>query len=120
LEVHEKHDVKAFLEKLLKTSKSHVTAIVRRLDATCESGLVWNDNHTRALRHNAKPVCEFKAGQTRILWFRDKLNPQILICTNAFTKKSDGTPLRDIDRAHSRMEAYYKNREVLLAQHNEK
>ena len=115
LEVHEKSDVKAFLEDLVRTSKRDATSLIRRLDVTCRSGLVWNDNHTRALRHLAKPICEFKGGQARILWFCDKLDQQIIVCTNGFKKKSDDTPQREIARAHSRMELYYKNRTTLLA-----
>ena len=115
LEVHENRDVKAFLEDLHRARKRDFVAIVRRMDVTCKSGLLWNDNHTRRLRYDAKPTCEFKAGQARILWFVDKFDQQIIVCTNAFKKKSDDTPQGDINRAHSRMELYYEHRKTLLA-----
>jgi hypothetical protein len=64
--------------------------------------------------YNAKPICEFKGGQARILWFQDQFDSRNLICTNAFGKKGDQTPASEINTAHARMKLFYANRAKLL------
>jgi phage-related protein len=114
LEVHPNRDVKAFLENLARFRTKDARGLIARLDLTASNGIVWNPSHTRALRHNAKPICEFKNGKSRLLWFRDSLDSENLICTNGFKKSSDETPQSEIQVALSRMELFYKSRATLL------
>ncbi len=108
----DKLDVAPFLDKLRRDGHKDYYQLLALLDRTAKHGAVWNEFKTKRLKgERAKPLCEFKArGGSRILWFFDADENAVIVCTHAFSKKKDETPMSEIERAQQRRRLYYEQK----------
>lgn len=86
------------LDNSYKSSKERLFALIDMVAKEPQGPrLLAHDLCHQIDRHNQ--IYEFIAGALRLLWFYSPFEQRVLICTNAFLKKSKRTPRKEIKKA---------------------
>jgi hypothetical protein len=107
-----KRDLDSFLDEIERTRQNEYNQLRALLDKTAKYGPSFNNYRTKRLHgQHAKPLCEFCGGkEARIIWFADKDNDKIIVCTHGFIGRGNHDHRADIDRAQIRRSLYYEQR----------
>lgn len=91
-----------------KREKRDLQLIERRIKRMAHHGVIFNEEQSKELEDG---VYEFKAsGGARLLWFYDKTQRRVVICTHGFHKPPSNRGYKpQIDKLKAIRKSYLKN-----------
>lgn len=99
-----------FVSKLNTSGQKDWIKMVGKLEtiATSQEGpRTLGDKFVHELGSSKYKIFRFSQGSLRVSWFYGRGN-KIILCAHAYTKKTQKTSRKDIEKAEGYYEAYYK------------